>query len=70
MGNMEKLFEKKEFEKRGYSVFVRGFITILEPMDLTEQSSGIITFGKREVDVDKEIGEMIEDRVLPVFINN
>lgn len=62
---MEKLFEKEELEKRGYSVFVRGFITILEPTNLTEQSSGIITFGKREVDVDKEIGEMIEDRVLP-----
>lgn len=46
-------------------MFVRGFITILEPTNLTEQSSGIITFGKKEVDVDKEIGEMIEDRVLP-----
>ena len=43
---------------------VRGFITILEPKNLTEQTSGIITFG-REVDVDKEIGKMIENRVLP-----
>lgn len=61
---MEKLFEKKELEKKGYSVFVRGFVTILEPMNLTEQSSGIITFGKKEVDVDKEIGDMIENRAL------
>jgi hypothetical protein len=38
----------------------------LEPKNLTEQTSGIITFGREvEVDVDKEIGEMIEDRVLP-----
>jgi len=51
-------------EKQGYSVSVRGFITILEPKNLTEQTSGIITFG-REVDVDKEIGKMIENRVLP-----
>ena len=41
---------------------VRGFITILEPKNLTEQTSGIVTFG-REVDVDKEIGEMVEDIV-------
>jgi len=61
---MQKLFEKKELEKQGYSVSVRGFITILEPKNLTEQTSGIITFG-REVDVDKEIGKMIENRVLP-----
>lgn len=44
---------------------VKGFITILEPQNLTEQTSGIVTFGRREVDVDKEIGEMIENRVLP-----
>jgi len=43
-------------------VSVRGFITILEPKNLTEQTSGIVTFG-REVDVDKEIGEMVEDIV-------
>ena len=61
---MQKLFEKKELEKQGYSVSVRGFITILEPKNLTEQTSGIITFG-REVDVDKEIGKMIENRLLP-----
>jgi hypothetical protein len=61
---MQKLFEKRELEKQGYSVSIKGFITILEPKNLTEQTSGIITFG-REVDVDKEIGEMIEDRVLP-----
>ena len=61
---MQKLFEKRELEKQGYSVSVRGFITILEPKNLTEQTSGIITFG-REVDVDKEIGKMIENRVLP-----
>ena len=64
MSKMQKLFEKKELEKQGYSVSVRGFITILEPKNLTEQTSGIITFG-REVDVDKEIGKMIENRVLP-----
>ena len=63
---MQKLFEKRDLEKQGYSVFVRGFITILEPKNLTEQTSGIITFGREvEVDVDKEIGEMIENRVLP-----
>ena len=61
---MQKLFEKKELVKQGYSVSIRGFITILEPKNLTEQTSGIITFG-REVDVDKEIGKMIENRVLP-----
>ena len=64
VSKMQKLFEKKELEKQGYSVSVRGFITILEPKNLTEQTSGIITFG-REVDVDKEIGKMIENRVLP-----
>ena len=64
VSKMQKLFEKKELEKQGYSVSVRGFITILEPKNLTEQTSGIITFGK-EVDVDKEIGKMIENRVLP-----
>ena len=64
VSEMQKLFEKKELEKQGYSVSVRGFITILEPKNLTEQTSGIITFG-REVDVDKEIGKMIENRVLP-----
>jgi hypothetical protein len=63
---MQKLFEKSELEKQGYSVPIKGFITILEPKNLTEQTSGIITFGREvEVDVDKEIGEMIEDRVLP-----
>lgn len=63
---MQKLFEKRELEKQGYSVSIKGFITILEPKNLTEQTSGIITFGREvEVDVDKEIGEMIEDRVLP-----
>ena len=60
---MQKLFEKRDLEKQGYSVFVRGFITILEPKNLTEQTSGIITFGRREMDVDKEIGEMIENIV-------
>lgn len=59
---MQKLFEKKELEEQGYSVSVRGFVTILEPKNLTKETSGIITFGK-EVDVDKEIGEMIENRV-------
>ena len=63
MSKMQKLFEKRDLEKQGYSVFVRGFITILEPKNLTEQTSGIITFGRREVDVDKEIGEMIENIV-------
>lgn len=65
---MQKLFEKSELEKQGYSVSIKGFITILEPKNLTEQTSGIITFGREvevDVDVDKEIGEMIEDRVLP-----
>jgi hypothetical protein len=62
---MQKLFEKRELEKQGYLVSVRGFITVLEPKNLTEQTSGIITFGRREVDVDKEIGEMIENRILP-----
>lgn len=65
MRKMQKLIEKRELEKHGYSVSVKGFITILEPKNLTEQTSGIVTFGRREVDVDKEIGEMIEDRVLP-----
>lgn len=65
VSKMQKLFEKRELEKQGYSVSVRGFITILEPKNLTEQTSGIITFGRREVDVDKEIGEMVENRVLP-----
>jgi len=65
VSKMQKLFKKKELEKQGYSVSVRGFITILEPKNLTEQTSGIITFGRREVDVDKEIGEMVENRVLP-----
>ena len=64
MRKMQKLFEKRDLEKQGYSVSVRGFITIVEPKNLTEQTSGIITFG-RKVDVDKEIGEMIEDRGLP-----
>ena len=62
---MQKLFEKRELEKQGYLVSVRGVITVLEPKNLTEQTSGIITFGRREVDVDKEIGEMIENRILP-----
>ena len=47
---------------------VRGFITILEPKNLTEQTSGIITFGRREVDVDKEIGEMVENKVKEIKV--
>jgi len=58
---MQKLFEQNELEREGYSVSIRGFITILEPTDLTKETSGIITFNK-QIDVDKEIGEMIEDR--------
>ena len=67
VSKMQKLFEKKELEKQGYSVSVRGFITILEPKNLTEQTSGIITFG-REVDVDKEIGEMVENKVKEIKV--
>ena len=60
---MQKLFEEKELEQKGYFVSIRGFVTILEPKNLTEQTSGIITFG-REFDVDREIGEMVEARNL------
>ena len=58
----QKMFEKAELEKQGYSVSIKGFITIIGPKNLTERTSGIITFG-RTVDVDSEIGEMIEDRI-------
>jgi len=68
VSKMQKLFEKRELEKQGYSVSVRGFITILEPKNLTEQTSGIITFGRREVDVDKEIGEMVENKVKEIKV--
>ena len=55
---MQKMFGKEELEKQGYSVSIKGFITIVGPKNLTERTSGIITFG-RKVDVDSEIGEMI-----------
>jgi hypothetical protein len=61
---MQKMFGKEELEKQGYSVSIKGFITIVGPKNLTERTSGIITFG-RKVDVDSEIGEMIEDRISP-----
>ena len=60
---MQRIFKKTGLEKQGYSFSTRGFVTILEPKNLTEETSGIIQF-KKEIDVDEEIGEMIEDRVL------
>ena len=61
---MQKMFGKEELEKQGYFVSIKGFITIVGPKNLTERTSGIITFG-RKVDVDSEIGEMIEDSISP-----
>jgi hypothetical protein len=60
------MLEKADWEKQGYSVSVKGFITVVGPKNLTERTSGIITFG-RKLDVDSEIGAMIEDRISPGF---
>ena len=66
-GKLQNMFEKAELEKQGYSVSIKGFITIVGPKNLTERTSGIIAFGRKKVDVDSEIGEMIEDRISPGF---
>ncbi len=61
---MQEIIEKSKFEKEGYSVSVKGFVTILEPKNVTKQTSGIISFGRKKVDIHKEIGDMVESRVL------
>lgn len=58
---IDKMLE--EAKRQGYSVQKKGFSIILAPENFTRQTAGLVAFGQ-EIDVDAEIGDMIEHRGL------
>ncbi len=53
----------EKIKKKGYSIEKKGLSILVAPKSLTQQTSDLVAFGK-EIDVDAELVEMIEHRVL------